>query len=125
MPSPAGGFSDHVGLEFLDIKDGYSHCRVEVTDRHLNPHDVLHGGVINTMADTGMGAALQMGLGEDEVCATIELKTNYLQSVRDGVVECETEVIHRGKSTAYLESEITQDDDLVAKATGSFSIFTP
>ena len=117
-------FSEHVGLRFTEMDDGYSRGVVEVTEDLKNPHGVVHGGVLYTMADTGMGAAVYTELDADESCATIEVKINYLQPVKDGEVVCETEVVNKGRSVAYLESELTNDGDTVARATGSYSVFT-
>lgn len=119
------GFSDLVGLEFTDVEAGYSRGVVEVRDELKNPHDVLHGAVLYTMADTGMGAALYPELDEDELCATIEVKISYFRAVHSGDVVCETTLLRKGKSVAYLESELVNDDETVAQATGSYSVFTP
>lgn len=118
-------FSERVGLTITEVEPGYSRGTLTVTDDLKNPHGMLHGAVLYTMADTGMGAALSPELGDDEVCATIELKINYLQPVHDGDVTCETILESKGKSIAYLESDLRQDGESVARATGSFSIFTP
>ena len=122
------GFSELIGLEFTEVEEGYSRSTLEVTDRLTNPYGVLHGAAAYAMADSGMGAALQAGLGADERCATIEIKISYLEPVTDGTLTCETEVLRRGRSVAFLESVVRQDGDSeqsVARATGSFSIFTP
>ena len=119
-------FSDLVGLEFTAREEGYSRCEVTVTGRLKNPHDVVHGAVPYAMADTGMGAALTPGLAEGELCATIEVKISYMKPVFSGELTCETTVLQRGGSVAYLESEIrNEDDEVVARATGSYSIFEP
>lgn len=119
------GFSDHIGIAFTEIDDGFSRAELEVTDELRNSHDVLHGGVLFTMADTGMGAALYTELDEGEQCATTELKINYLSAVHSGHVTCDTELRQKGKSVAYLESTLENDGDEVARATGSYSIYTP
>lgn len=119
------GFSKLIGLTFTDIEPGYCRDMVDVTPELQNPHEVLHGGVMYTMVDTGMGAALYPELAEDELCATIELKISYFQAVRTGTVVCETTLLQKGQSVAYLESELTNDEQPVAKATGSYSVFTP
>lgn len=121
----AGGFSDLIGLEFTDASEGYSRGTLTVSDRLTNPNGVLHGGVAYTMADSGMGAALQSELAGDERCATIEIKISYLEPVVEGTLTCETTVVRRGGSVAFLESEVCQDGEPVARATGSFSIFSP
>jgi acyl-CoA thioesterase len=117
------GFSDLVGVEFTDIDPGYSRCVVDVTDDLMNPYGVVHGSVFHVMADTGMGAAIYPELAEDEQCATIEIKTSYLDAVRSGTLTCETDLVRRGRSVAHLESDVSGEGGLVAKATGSYSIF--
>lgn len=118
-------FSKLIGLEMGTMEDGYSRGSLTVSERLLNPFGVLHGGVLYAMADTGMGAALYPGLDADERCATIEIKISYVDAVTEGTVTCETDVIKRGRRVAYLDSDLTNDGELVARATGSFSIFTP
>ncbi|THE65122.1 PaaI family thioesterase [Salinadaptatus halalkaliphilus] len=84
-----------------------------------------NGAAAYAMADSGMGAALQSELDPDQRCATIEIKISYLEPVTDGELTCETIVLRRGGSVAFLESEVMQDETVVASASGSFSIFSP
>jgi len=116
-------FGELIGLNFSKLKKGYSQCILEVNEKLLNPHKVLHGGVIYSMADTGMGGALYSYLDEDELCATIEIKIVYFTAVTSGILTCETKLIHKSKKIAVLESEIKNDGRLIAKAIGTFSIF--
>ncbi len=116
-------FGELIGLNFSKSKKGYSECVLEINGRLLNPHQVVHGGVIYSMADTGMGMALYPYLNEDELCATVEIKIVYFIAVASGVLTCETKLIHKGKRIAVLESEIKGDGRLIAKAMGTYSIF--
>lgn len=116
-------FGDRIGLRFTDVRDGFSRCEIEVREDLMNPHGVLHGGVLYSMADTGMGAALYPSLAEDELCATVEIKIAYFLPVRRGRITCDTQVVHRRKTVAFLESEIATQEGVVAKATGTYFIF--
>ena len=118
-------FADLVGLKIDTHNDGTSTCSVEVSEKLLNPHRVVHGAVIFSLADTGMGAALYPSLLEGQLCATIEIKINYYRPVTTGLLTCETTVVNRGKSVANMESTIFCNDMLIAKANGNYSIFTP
>ena len=121
---PIRRFCDLIGLKFIKMEKGFSRSELKITDSHLNPYDSLHGGVIYTMADTGMGGALSTCLEEDERCSTIEIKINYLKSMHSGRLVCDTKVIHKGKSVAFLESVVKDHEtQLVATATGTFNIF--
>lgn len=121
----SGGFGALISLDMVefDRAGARSVCRLEVAPKHLNPHGVLHGGVLYSMADQGMGAAVYTVLDEGESCATIEVKIVYLAPVRDGVVTCDSRVINRGKRVITLESEVRTPDRLVAKALGTFAVF--
>ena len=126
MPKESGvvnPFGDLIGLSFVSREAGYSRCVLEVNEQLLNPHRVLHGGVIYSMADTGMGGALYSCMEENELCATIEIQVVYFKAVRSGTLACDTRILHRSKRIASLESEITNGDSLVAKASGTYSIF--
>jgi len=116
-------FGELIGLEFTAIGDGRSRCELEVKQEFFNPHGVLHGGVVYSMADTGMGGALYSMLEENELCATVEIKIAYFRAVKSGKLACDTRVIERHSRIAILESEVSGGDGLVAKALGTFYIY--
>lgn len=116
-------FGELIGLNFIKVDNGYSQCALRVNEKLFNPHKVLHGGVIYSMADTGMGGALYPLLDESELCTTIEIKINYFKAIKSGNLVCDTKVIHKGKKIAVMESEIKNNKQLIAKAIGTFSIF--
>lgn len=116
-------FADLIGLKILNTDSNESVCSLFVKEDLLNPHKVVHGGVLYTLADTGMGAALYPSLSEGEICATVEIKINYFRPAFKGEIICKTVVSNRGKTLANLDSEIYNDDKLVAKANGTFAIY--
>lgn len=116
-------FCDLIGLNFTKIGKGFSQCVLSINEKLFNPHKVLHGGVIYSMADTGMGGAVFTMLDEDELCATVEIKINYFKPVTSGMLTCNTKVIHKGKKIAVIESEVLNNGNIVAKAIGTYSIF--
>jgi len=118
-------YADLIGLKIEEQKNGYSKCSLESDEKLFNPHNVIHGAVIYSLADTGMGAALYSTLKRGEICATIEIKINYYKPVKSGAIISITEIMNKGKSIANLESNIFNGDTLVAKANGNYSIFRP
>lgn len=124
-PDGSGGhpFGDLIGLEFLELKEGTSRCRIELIPRLMNPHGVVHGGVIYSMADTGMGGALYTRLDPQQICATVEIKIHYFRAVSKGTLECTTRIVHLGKRIAVLESDVSCDEISIARALGTYSIF--
>lgn len=117
------GFGLLLGMDMYERGEGMSRCRLTVRPELLNPHGVLHGGAMYSLADNGMGAAVYSTMDDAELCATIEIKIVYMAAVAEGVVDCETRVLNRGKRVAILESELRNNGRLVAKAMGSYAIF--
>jgi acyl-CoA thioesterase len=118
-------FADLIDLQVAEVRTGFSQCSLAVVDKHLNPHGVVHGAVLYALADTGMGAALYPTLNAAEICATIQITVNYFKPVRSGTIQCNTELVNRGKTVAHLESRLFVDQVLIASANGNYSIFTP
>jgi len=123
-PQPVKRFLELIGFKFIKREKGFCRSELTITASLLNPYDTVHGGVVYSLTDTGMGGALSTCLEEDERCSTIEIKINYLKSVRSGRLTCDTKVIHQGKNIAFLESVVKDHQGKpVATATGTFNIF--
>lgn len=116
-------YAELIGLDFEDQEDGRTVCSLTVDESHYNPHRVVHGAVLYSLADSGMGAAVYPSLSPGEICATVEIKINYYKPVRTGKIRCVTEMVHRGKRVANLDSSLYVGNTLVAKANGTYSIF--
>jgi acyl-CoA thioesterase len=107
------------------IGEGRARFELEVTAKLLNPNGTLHGGVIGSLADTAMGAALFSQLERGQWCSTLEIKMNYLLPVTAGAIAAEAVVISRSKRIGVLEARVLGDGDrLVALATGTLYIQT-
>ena len=100
-------------------------AHIEINESLFNPHRVVHGGVLFSLADTCMGVALHSMLDKGESCATIELKMNFLKPVTQGLLHCDTRVVRKGRTTSVLESRIENGGSLVAMALGTYTVFKP
>ncbi|PCJ17122.1 MAG: phenylacetic acid degradation protein [SAR86 cluster bacterium] len=117
-------FADLLGFEITQCSNGESVCSVEHHIKLNNTNQVVHGGVIYSLADTGMGAALFSMLEKGERCATIEIKITYFRPSGPHKLVCESRVLKKGKRVAMTESDVYCNGELVAKATGSFAMFS-
>lgn len=124
MKNPFAGL---VGFTLRIGRRGSGVCAaaLDVRPELLNPNGVVHGGVLFTLADTAMGAALHTTLAPGEYCATVEIKIHFLQPVTKGKLRCRARLVHRGGRIAVLESHISVGRLLVAQALGTFAIFAP
>src|SRR4051812_24476299 len=116
-------FVHHVGMRIDDAGPGHARCSLDVQDFHINSTGVVHGGVLFTLADTAMGAAMYSSLEPGEICVTVEIKIGYFKPVFEGTLVCAATIVNKGKSIASLEASIHSGDVLVSKASGTFSIF--
>lgn len=117
------GFNSYLRLKRGDIGEGRASMRIEVGPEHLSPTKAVHGGVIYSLADTTMGAALWTMLSEGETIATISATVDYVAPVTDGMLLCEAEVVRKGKRTAFTRALVRDGKgELVAQVTAAFHI---
>lgn len=109
------GFREHAALQVVD-----GTVVVEAAEQHLNPHGTVHGGVLATMLDVAMGEAVAQAGGESPV--TVALTVTYLEPGREGRLEATARVRKRGKRLLVVEGEVTQGDEVLADALGTFSV---
>lgn len=114
-------FTQAVGLELISLDPEGCTMQLEITAQHFNTTARVHGGVIFTLLDSAMGAAVYARLDAHEATATIECKINYTRAVTGGVVECRAKVVHAGTRTMVVDGEVWQDGALVAKCLGTFA----
>jgi acyl-CoA thioesterase len=126
-PDPGiGAFAHLLGVRRVAMQDGRARFEAPVRPEHLNPHGVVHGGVIYSLVDYAMGGALTSRLDAGERCATLEIKINYLAVVSQGSLSAEAWVVARSNRVGVLEALVHGDGErLIALATGSFYIQPP
>ncbi len=120
-------FSAHIGAEMEELRDGYARLSLVLESRHTNPNGVMHGGVITTMMDSALGAALGALRGLEAVRAaphaTVEMNASFLAGARPGdKIVVEGRVLRLGKSIAFGEAEARKGDELIAKGRLTFAI---
>ena len=78
-------------------------------------NDILHGGMVMTLADSAGGVCAFLNLPEGaRGTATIEAKTNFLAATRSGAVKAHCRPLHIGKRVIVLETEVRGDDGKLA-----------
>jgi uncharacterized protein (TIGR00369 family) len=106
-----------LGFVVKSVEPGHAVFEMEADERHHNPMGTLHGGVYCDLADAAMGYAYAATLGEGETFTTVELKINFLRTVRQGRLTAEARVVKAGSALGYVECDVTdQAGKLVARA---------
>lgn len=118
-----GRLATLLGIRRGSMADGRARFDLSVRPDHMNPHGVVHGGIVYTLVDYAMGGALTSRLEPGERCATLEVKINYLAPVSGGELTAHAQLVSRTKRIGVLEARVLSDSGLlVALATGSFYI---
>jgi len=103
-----GHLTDFLGLEALEIEPTRARSRMEITPRHLSPTGYLHAAATIAMADTTCGWCTYANLPADaQGFTTIELKSNFLGTLREGTLYCEATAEHIGRSTQVWSATVT------------------
>jgi uncharacterized protein (TIGR00369 family) len=91
------------------------------TGPHLaNPMGTLHGGVLCDLSDAAMGMAFVSTLVGDESFTTLHFSINFFRPIWQTTLRAEARVVQRGKTTGYVECDITDaDGKAVAKASST------
>ena len=109
MKTPQEGstpFNDLLGSRMVLRETGRMRYELTVGPDHLNRRGVAHGGVVASLLDTALGAAVVSSITKEEWTGTLELSVQFREPVRPGVVTAEGRMVRRGKTAAFAEGEI-------------------
>jgi acyl-CoA thioesterase len=105
-----------LGITLLDYGDGWARARMTVRDDMVNGHDICHGGMIFSLADTTFACACN-SWGPVTVAAGADIL--FVAPARLGdvlVAECRVRARY-GRSGVY-DSAVTRDGELIAEFRG-------
>lgn len=99
-----------MGLEWLEARNGYVKGRFTVSRRHMAPNGFLHAASVIALADSACGYGCMASLPEGASSfTTIELKSNFLGTAREGGVLCEARLVHGGRQTQVWDAVVTAE----------------
>lgn len=103
-----GHFPAHLGIVLTHIGERTIDMEMAVRPELLAPNNFLHAGAIVTLADTasGYGCIANLPDGADNF-TTVELKSNFLGTARDGLLKCHARGVHLGRTTQIWDATVT------------------
>jgi uncharacterized protein (TIGR00369 family) len=103
-----GHFPGHIGMLIKQVSESEIRAELPITTQLMAPNGYLHAGSIVTLADTcaGYGCRVNLPAGATGF-TTIEIKSNFLSTARDGTVECTAVPAHRGRTTQVWDATVT------------------
>jgi uncharacterized protein (TIGR00369 family) len=97
-----------LGMEVFDAGEGRFTMTLEPQECHYNPMGCVHGGVLSTLLDSVMSAAVHTALPAGKGYMTLEIKVNFIRPVfvNTGLVMAEGTVVSCGRHVATAEGKI-------------------
>jgi acyl-CoA thioesterase len=111
-------FARDLGIELLEIKEGYAKARMPLKGNHLNGMASGHGGVIFSLADFVFAAAVN---SHGTIAVAINANISYIKAVKEGdVLSAEaTETALHPKLAVCSVAVTSQDGGIVASFQGT------
>lgn len=110
-------FSQWLGVEVLEIKEGYSKIKMTVRNEMINGFGIVHGGIAFSLADSAFAFACN---NRNTLSVALDTSINFIKPVHvDDVLTAEAKELHNGKSTGlYHITIINQKNHMVAQFKG-------
>ena len=103
----AGFLPGLLGIEFDGVEDGVVRAHLALRQAHFAPNGYVHAATLVALADTAAGYGCLLNLPEGGTgFTTIELKTNFMRSAREGTITCEAHLVHGGRTTQLWDATI-------------------
>jgi uncharacterized protein (TIGR00369 family) len=116
------GFADTIGIAVTKAENGSARAELDVDERHLNPGGTVHGGVLATLVDTAMGAAVRSTTGDADVPATSQLTIAYLRPGRPGLLSVDARVGKQGEHLLVCSAQVEQEGHALIEALATFAV---
>jgi acyl-CoA thioesterase len=106
-------FSQWMGLEVLEVKEGCSKVRMTIRKEMLNGFGIVHGGLAFSLADSAFAFACN---NRNNISVALDVTITFTKAVNVGdVLSAEAKEIHNGRSTGvYLITITNQKNEQVA-----------
>ncbi|MGZ8693337.1 MAG: PaaI family thioesterase, partial [Gaiellaceae bacterium] len=97
-----------IGIEVEEIERGHVRMRLSLRDELLAPNGFLHAGTVVALADSSCGYGCIASLPDGATgFTTIELKTNFLGTAVEGMLACESTLVHGGRTTQVWDASVS------------------
>ena len=111
-------FSQWMGIEVLEIKEGYSKIKMTVRKEMVNGFGIVHGGIPFSLADSAFAFACN---NRNNLSVALDVTITFTKAVNTGdTLVAEAKEVHNGRSTGvYLITVFNQKNEQVALFKGT------
>ena len=111
-------FSQWMGVEIIEIKEGFSKIKMAIRKEMVNGFGIVHGGIPFSLADSAFAFACN---SRNNLSVALDVTISFIKAVNVGdILTAEAKEIHNGRSTGvYLISVTNQAEKQVALFKGT------
>ncbi len=104
-------FSQWLGIEILEIQEGYSKIAMTVREEMINGLGIVHGGIAFSLADSAFAFACN---NRNNLSVALDTSINFLKPVHVGDrLEAIAIEVHNGRSTGLYQISISNQNQVV------------
>jgi len=97
-----------IGVRFTAVAENRVDAELDIRPELLAPNGYLHAATVIALADTACGYGCLAHLPEGAAnFTTVELKSNFLNTAREGTLACVATPMHLGKLTQVWDAVVT------------------
>lgn len=111
-------FTNWMGVQLLEVKEGYSRLQMTLRKEMLNAFGIAHGGVTFALADSAFAFACN---SDGKVTVALDVSISFPKAGKEGdILFAEARAVNKTKRTGlYLIEVKNQRDELVALFKGT------
>ena len=105
-----GTASDFIGIVYTEIGEDYIRAEMPISDRVRQPLGIMNGGVSCLIAESVGSTAANIAVDRNrQFCVGLDINTNHLRPISEGMVVATAKPIHLGRQTQVWSIEIHND----------------
>ena len=106
-------FSQWLGIEVLEVREGYSRIQMQLREEMLNGFGIIHGGLAFSLADSAFAFACN---NRNNLSVALDTSITFNKALKPGdIITAEAKEAHNGRSTGlYLITVVNSNGEQVA-----------
>jgi acyl-CoA thioesterase len=109
-------FRESLGIQLLEVRDGYSKMSLKISKEHMNFVGFTHGAVLFALADCAFAEAVNFG---NKQAVAVQVSINYLRPTSEGdVLIAEAKTVSDRKTLALCSVIVKKEEKDVAFFSG-------
>jgi 1,4-dihydroxy-2-naphthoyl-CoA hydrolase len=107
-----GRLPGYMGFRVVALEEGLLRAEIDIRPELLAPNGYLHAATVIALADTACGYGCLAHLPPGAVnFTTVELKSNFFATAKDGTIAASARPVHLGGTTQVWDAEVTRKSD--------------